>query len=199
MIFKRLKYYTRLADLSIYRWDMLHKENDLRWLIKTKEPTKVKVNKLHSLMMNRVYQELIYQFDSLNLPLLRKKAEIAVRIIDFVIETLKTQNIQTIENASVIMRGLLAAKNPNIDWLYNVNIAETREQKWLITDLAVKIKQYNEQQKRIESREPLTLEQQLAKLNLGFHLNVKKTSVLQFIAYQNERIEQIKQIGNGKG
>lgn len=199
MIFKRLKYYTRLADLSIYRWDMLHKEDDLRWLIKAKEPTKVKINGFDSLIMAKTYQELIYQFDSLNLPLLRKKAAIAVRIIDFVLETLNTQSIERIENASIIMRGLLVAKNPDSDWLFNVDISETKEQKWLITDLAVKIKQYNEQQKRIENKDPLTLEQQLAKLNLGFHLNVKKTSVLQFIAYQNERIEQLKQIGNGKG
>jgi len=198
MIFKRLKYYTRLADLSIYRWDMLHKENDLRWLIKTKEPTKAKVNKLHEIQLAKTYQELIYQFDSLNLPLLKKKAAIVVRIIDFLLESLNTKDIKKLENVSIIMRALMITNDPDVSWLYDVDLAETREQKWLITDLAVKIKQFNEQKEKEKNRERLTLEQQLAKLDLGFHLNVKKTSVLQFIAYQNEKIEKIKLLKNGQ-
>ena len=176
---------------------MLHKEKDLRWLIKSDDPTQIEVKIKESFQLQKVYQDLICQFDSLNLPLLEKKMEIVVRVIDFVLESLNIKSEERLEKVSIVMRGLLLSSDPDISWLYDVDMTETTDQKKLITELAISIERYNKRKKTEENKERITLEQQLARLNLGFHLDVKKVSVLQFIAYQNEAIKRPKLLRDG--
>ena len=144
----KIKYYKRLADISIYRWDMLHKEDNVRWLLKGDNSEK-DISIRDYRLLNRVYQNLLFQFDNLELPLLKKKCQIAIKVIDFILETIKgTSDVKILENASVIMRGLLATSDPNIDWLYDVKIAETADQRMVLTELAIAIKDYNAQKEK---------------------------------------------------
>ena len=92
------------------------------------------------------------------------------------------------------MRGLLATDDPDISWLYDVDIAETREQKFLLTDLAVRIKQYNLTKESEKGKEIISLEQKTSRLSnlLDFFIDIKNTSVLQYIALQEEATEKVK-------
>lgn len=92
------------------------------------------------------------------------------------------------------MRGLLATDDPDISWLYDVDIAETREQKFILTDLAVRILQYNKTKQTEKGKEHTSLEAKTSRLStiLGFFIDINKTSVLQYIALQDEANEKIK-------
>ena len=166
----------------------------MRWLIKADNPTDIKVNPYQRLVLNKLYYELVCQFDNLNLPLIKKKIAIAIRVIDFVLEADKMQSPERLRNASIIMRGLLATDDPDISWLYDVDIAETREQKFILTDLAVRILQYNKTKQTEKGKEHTSLEAKTSRLStiLGFFIDINKTSVLQYIALQDEANEKIK-------
>lgn len=189
----RLKYYKRLADISIYRWDMLHKEDNVRWLLKgdnsEKELSVVQYN-----ILNVAYKELLLQFKKLELPLLKKKCQIAIKVIDFILETIEgTTDIKILENAETIMMGLLITDNPDISWIHNVKIAETADQRMILTELAVAIQDFNSQKEKDKDRPKQTLEEQSARMSniLGFNIDVKTTNILQFIAFQKEANEKI--------
>lgn len=194
----KLKYYKRLADISIYRWDMLHKEDNVRWLLKgdnsEKDLSVVQYN-----ILNVAYKELLFQFDNLELPLLKKKCQIAIKVIDFVLESLNTEDIDTLEKASIIMRGLLTSNDPDISWLYSTNIAETADQRMILTELAVAIQDYNSQKEKEKDGPKLSLQDRAARISsiTGVKIDIKKDSVLDFIAYQKEANDKIK-LSNGR-
>ena len=177
---------------------MIHKDNDLRWLIKSDEPLEVKINDYTRLKLNRFYQEIILQFNNLKAPLVKKKIQIVIKVIDFVIKSLETKDIQRLENASIIMRGLLTTYDPDVSWLYDVDIAETPSQRETITELAVKIHDYNAQKEKEKSAEKTTLEKETARIcnTLGITIDTKIVDVRQFMAFKNEAIDKIK-LSNG--
>ena len=187
----KLKYYTRLSDLSIYRWDMCYKDNDLRWLICAKEPTEIDITPEQRSELTKIHYELLCQFENLNLPLMQKKIDIAVRVIDFIKASLNAKDNEKLLRAGVIMQALIATDDPDIDWLFKTDIAETREQKLIMTDLAVRIENYNKQKQKEENTIKQTLEYQTAVIAEslgGLLIDIKKTSVLQFFAYK-QRVE----------
>ena len=166
----------------------------MRWLINAENPTDIKINIIQSNNLQRIYNDLISQFQGLDLPLLRKKIDIAIKVIDFVLASDKTTDPERLRNASTIMRALIASPDPDMDWLYKVDIAETREQKFIITDLAIRIKNYNKTKKKEENKEVTSLEKKTSRLSniLGFYIDIKKTSVLQYLAFQDEAHEKVK-------
>jgi hypothetical protein len=65
--------------------------------------------------------------------------------------------------------------------------------------LLVEVKRYNEMRGNVSSVKKQTLQEQVAKMEtiLGVSIDVRKCSVLQFIAYQNETTQKIKNLSNG--
>lgn len=189
---KDFKYYKHLGEIPIYNWYMLHKDDSFNWLLigdKDEKLTRIQAKKL-----SNTYKSMLEQFDSINLPLLKKKAEIAIKVIDFVKESLNTTDLEVLKNASVIMRALLVTPDPDISWLHDVKIAENSEQRLILTDLAVAVKAYNQQKAKEDNREEIKLQDNAARLTniLGVVINVRECSVLEFMAFQKEANEKIK-------
>lgn len=167
-------------------------------MIRAKNPTSIEINEIQRLNLLRVYQDLVYQFDELDLPLMRKKAEIIVCVIDFVKEAIKIKDLDRINKASIIMRAIMISPDPEISWLYDVDIAETKDQKELIMNLAIRIKAFNEAKVVEGKKEVISIEEVASQLSMvvGFHINIKKTSVLQFDAYKKQAREKVKMMNN---
>lgn len=179
---------------------MLHNEDNVRWLLKgdnsEKDLSVVQYN-----ILNVAYKELLFQFDRLELPLLKKKCQIAIKVIDFILETIEgTTDIQILENAGIIMRGLLVTDDPDVDWLYNTKITETADQRMILTELAIAIKDYNGQKEKEAGTTKQTLHERAARISeiTGIKIDIKKDSVLDFIAFQKVANDKIK-LNNGRG
>lgn len=137
---------------------------------------------------------MLEQFDNINLPLVKKKAEIAIKVIDFVKESLKTTDIEVLENASLIMRALLTTPNPDISWLYDVKISENAGQRSILTELAIAVKVYNQEKEKETNREEIQLQDNAARISraTGIKINIREDSVLEFMAFQNDANEKIR-------
>jgi hypothetical protein len=149
------------------------------------------------IILSACYYELLLQFENLQLPLIELKRKLIVRIIDMVIEIVRTsKDVHKIEIASTVLRALMVTSDPDPEWLYKVDFTDQPSQKQLLSRLAVEIKRYNAGKKNMSSSTPVDIYEQAAQLEqlLGIQIDVMKCSVLKFMAYQKQAQKKIKLI-----
>ena len=168
---------------------MISNTNDLRYLLQLKSYSKLPY--MHKYLRRDLaynYSQLVKHFDITNSPIVRAKKQVLVRIIDIILDIVRTsKDVEKIGIASTILRALMIDPN-NEDFLWNVDFLETTDQKSMLTHLSIEIKKYNEKVKQQVNRKKQTLEQQIAKIEtgLGVHIDSRKCSVLQYLAYSKE-------------
>lgn len=188
----KARYYETLEDLPIYNWHRLHKDNDLKWLLRqpVRFMTPTTVHKL-----NVHYRDLNYQFEHLNLTVLKAKRDVIVNIIDLILDISKnSKDIEKIAKASTILQALIITPDPVMDWLFDVKFTETPNQKHLLTGIAVKIERYNKQKEQHQDN-PQSLNEKVVQIETLLHVNidVKTCSVALFAEYERQAVALIRQ------
>ncbi len=188
-----MKFYKSLDTLPIWNWYQIHKTGDFRYLLKTDYDKLPSIPNLLNIELAKTYQNLMYDFETINAPLLKQKRNIAVKIISLVIEIMtEGKDFSKIEKANTILSALLITDNPNIDWLYDVDFTDSAKQKDLLTHLAIEIKKYDVQKE--SKTEPQTLTDKTVKIEitLGIVIDIYTCSVLKYDSYERAAIEKIK-------
>jgi hypothetical protein len=195
MLTKNYSAFQTLGECPVWNWFRVTEEQDLRYLLRLKSYEKLpRFTKSRQDYLQAIYKELLLQFENLNSPVLKAKAKVMVRIIDLVLETVKTgKDPDKLKKASLIFRGLMLAQDPNLDWLYDVDFTDNISQKRLIPFLAVELKKLEERKAQGKGRKPVSLDKQLVRLEsvLGININRRKTSVAMFLEYQKEAVQKI--------
>ena len=100
----RYRFYTTLDDIPIYNWDKCNITNDVRYLLKLKDYSKLpNIHKYAHNDLIRNYSELVKQFDVSSSPVIKAKKKVMVRIIDIIIAVVQTsKDVEKIKKASKI-------------------------------------------------------------------------------------------------
>lgn len=191
-----MKYFKSLDSLPIWHWDKLVRTGLLKYLLKLDDyDIDVKITKPDSVILKRKYQSLIYDFETINAPLLEQKRNISIKIIDLITEVINSgMDIDKLQKAETVLLALLVADDPDITWLRKVNFTDNSIQKGLITKLVIEIKKYEEKKAQQKEYSEQTLNQKTVKIEsiLGIAIDIKTCSVLKYAAYENEAREKIK-------
>ena len=193
-----LKYYSRLDSLPVYNWEMLHVENNVRWLLHDFDS---KLTDTQTIMLQGAYRDLLGQFGILDLPLLKLRARLSARVIELMLEILNTsKDFDKIQKARDILIGIAVSDNPDASWL-TVDFTDTSKQKGMKTRIAVEIAKLNEKQEQLEDLPKVDIFEKASILMdaLGITIDVKVCSVLQFRAHQKTYQRKLKKIPNGNG
>ena len=171
------RYITDLNDYSIWRWDKLTKSDDWSYLCREgQKPCKLAPG---------VYQSLIFQFDSLNLTKLQERRDIVLQVIDLIIAIseldLKEEEIEAINE---VMQALVI--NPiaiPIDFMFK--LIKEPDIKIQLSYIKLAKKNYTDNDKKKKQQ---TLNERVAQCAkaMNTHLDVKKVSIVQLMAYENE-------------
>ncbi len=192
--------YQSLESCPIWNWQKTQSENDLRYLYKLKSYDKLpRWNNYRAMYLQAAYKKLLEQFTELNEPVLTAKRKVIARILELIIDIGKTaENLETIRNASVILRAMMITDDPNIEWLYDVDLTDKPTQKQKLSLLAVEIKKYHDNKKQSMDRPKVGLLEQTVRIEtlLGLKIDERTTSVLRFLQYQRQAIEKIKILSN---
>lgn len=192
------KSYKSLDDLPMWNWDKLIKGNklDLKYLLILDDYNdSLKINSNQRQTLKTDYNEIKYQFDKINLPLLLAKRDIIVKITELIIDIFKnSRDIEKMEKAAIILNGLMITDAPDFNWLFQVDFTETNEQKRFLTEIGIVINNYNKKIKRAKEGTQQTLIEKTVKIEslLGLRIDIKICSVSKYMAYENEAIEKIK-------
>lgn len=195
MVFKKIKYYKTLSYLPIWNWYKLNNTNDIKYLIKMDYEQDIKLHPLKLLQLKKVQNDLIYQFEKIEAPLLKRKHQIFLAALELLIDIAdNSEDYDNINKAIIVLNELMISSNPNTELLYEAKFAESSQQKGLITNLAVQIKALEFQSKN-KPEIKQTLEEKTARIEsgLGVNIDIKTCSVLQYLAYENEYKTKLKQ------
>ena len=178
-------YYTDLDELSIYNWSKLIETNDYKWICRPKRNPDYRAV--------GVYQMLLFQFDELNLDILEQKKQIMLQIIDLVIEISKDKNIkpEILDVVSILLQALIIdPQNADIDML--LKMLKNPDHKFKLSFIANEKKKL--QESAAKQSKPTTINERAATITkyLGAQIDIKKTSVKQFHAYENQMIKEYK-------
>lgn len=197
MQLSKFKYYKSLDTLPIWNWYKVHKTNDLKYmLIIDNYDEVVKLSSHKVKLLQTVYQDLLYSFETINAPLLEQKKKIVLRIIDLIIEIMSTGlDIGKVEKAGTILSAMLIMNDPNIDWLYKVDFTDSSKQKDFITKLAIEIKKYDEQKSQQKTFKEQSLYEKTSKIMsiLGVTIDIKTCPVILYQAHEAEAREKVTQ------
>ena len=200
-MFKKLRTYQTLDELPIWNWNMVDKKNDMRYLyILNNYSDLPKLTSIRRLVLLHSYRELILQFDNIKNPLLLAKKKVIGKILDVVRSiAAESRDIEKIEKAKIFLKALIITPDPDVSWLEKEKFTETARQKQLVSLLIVEVKKYISLKTNVGSKKKQTLQEQVAKIEtiLGVNIDVRRCSVSQFTAYQNETTEKVKALTNG--
>lgn len=192
----KLTYYETLAKLPVFLWYDMHRDEktvDLRPLI-ISGPSKLTAAQVREL--RNVYDRLLDEINAEPSNLVRAKARLAAQVIETIITVVTTaEEIETLDNANVILRALLVADDPRVEWLYSKDIFTTDDAKQALTFLVMEIKQYqdlkeyaNQGDKKAQDIHEKTVRMESV---LGFPIDVFTTSVLKFLEYERQVVKKI--------
>lgn len=197
-MFKKIPTYKTLDELPIWNYYMMGVKDDLRYLLKRDSYADLPQLKerLH-LQLAYTYHRLMEESELPESHLSKLKRQVILAINELVIEiATNSQDIEKIEQASILLRGLMIDSDPKIEWLH-VDWHETAKQKQLSARAEVAIKRYLEHKKDVDSAPDADIYEQAATIEavVGVKLDVKKCSVMEWMAYQ----KLIKKRANGRG
>ena len=180
------RYYTDLDDISVYNWYKLNETNDYKWLCRP--------NQRPDAAAVAVYQDLLYQFSSLNLDTLKERKDMVVQAISIVEKIIdeKDLDFRVLNGVSLLLRAfMIKPESANLDILRK--LLNSNDIKFRLSLL--------ERDKRIyestikEQKTPQNIFEKCAVISTalnGLAIDPKKISVSQFIAYEKTAIEQQK-------
>lgn len=192
----RYNYYLSLDTLPIYNWYKLHKQKDLKYLlILDNYDQKVKIRLLFRSELQKHLETLFYEFDELNLPVLRAKRDIIVRVLELFQDIfMNSKDIEKIEKAGTILSALMITDAPDMNWLFQIDFTETNDQKRFLTEIGIAINRFNKKSESKKDNPEQSLNEKKVKIEslLGVNIDTRKCSVMEFQAYEKEAIEKIK-------
>ena len=198
-MFKNYHTYTSPVTLPIWNWWQVDEKKDLRYLFILNDYSKLpKLNGYRKLQLAYHYKELLMQFDNIKSPLMEARNKILIRIIDIVLSLDNTMDPEHLQRCSTILRGLMISSDPDIGWIYkNMDMLERPDQKQLVTHLAIEINKYQEKKQKQSSKAKADIYEQLARIQaiLSINIDIRKCSVLEWMAYQKEALSKVN-IGN---
>lgn len=176
------RYYTDLNDVSVWRWDNLHKENDYIWICKG--------NYKPDSNAQGVYMSLIYQFDLLNLDNLKERTQIVLQVIDLITSIDESKiSIEELQLLNVFLRALMI--NPNE---INLDVV-SKVVKNTDVKIAISLLKVEQNKLKKESVNQISIYERVAQVSRilnGLSIDIKNTSIVQFIAYENEALKIIR-------
>lgn len=179
-------YYESLDDMTIWEWEQLHKNNDWTYLMKKGKP---------DYRAPAIYKDLLSQFEYLSAPVLRAKKKILLEVIDLVINIAEnSQDLEKLYNASRILNAIIIS-GEHSDWLFTVDFTETPEQRGMLTNIAVAIKNHERiKESRQSDDKPQSLNQKIVAMEqlLGVKIDPRVTSVLLFATYEKSALDKIR-------
>jgi hypothetical protein len=176
---------------------MVSNKNDTRYLlILDSYGSLPDVTAKQSAVLSQVYYDLLMQFENISLPLLEAKRNVIVKLIDLVIEIVKTSgDADRIELASTILRALMITDDPNPDWLYKVDFTNQASQKRMLSVVAMEINKYNQHREMVKgegNRDNILDSAAQLELILGISIDPYTCSVSKYLAYQRAGAKKIK-------
>ena len=187
------KYYKDLDTLPIWNWYKLHEKGDLKYLLididyNDKIRTTVKFYK----ELKQTYNQLIEQFDNLDISVLRAKARYQVKLMQLIKEIAKSStDPKKLDRAFNITLALLATDKPISDWLFKVDFTENQEQRSYLTDIALAINDYNTEVKKHDTKQSLIEKTVKIETVLNVQIDVKTCSVNKYKEYEKLTIEKM--------
>lgn len=178
-------YYRSLDELPIWNWDMVHKTNSYTYLCKSGEPDEEAED---------VFRDLSYTFDKLELPVLKAKRDVAVKVIDLIVDIMaNSKDPENLDNASMILSAI-AVSGAHSEWLYSIDFTETPNQKQMLSLLAMTVKKSEALQKNTEGFSQ-TLNEKIVSIErmLSVNIDPKTCSVNLFMEYEKQAIELARQ------
>lgn len=177
-------YYKSLDELPIWNWDMVHKEKDYSYICKKGKPDG---------RAQAMYKKLSYTFDKLDLPLLRAKRDIAVKVIGLLKDILaNSKDARKIDEAVTILSAV-AVSGEHSEWL-SYKFLETPDQKQLMSLLLMEVKRAEQLKKNFEGHAQ-TLSEKVVAIEriLNVTINPKECSVNLFMEYEKQAVETARQ------
>lgn len=187
--------YKDLDTLPIWNWFQFHKKNEWKYLLKLSDYSqKVSINSDLQRYLAVIYDDLICQFDELDLEVLRAKRDYQIQLYSFITEIAKNGNIftdfQEMDSAFKILLKLAQYDDPDAEWIFKLPIRKPELRRFL-TEVAKALVEY--QKLKSISKPEQDLLDKIVRINseLGVNIDEKTCSVKKFMAYQKAFIEQV--------
>jgi len=171
------RYITDLNNITAYAWDQLSQTNDYKWICqKGKEPDELAVG---------AYQYLLFQFNELNLSRLKERRDITLMVMDLVISI--SEGPMTVERLKILkplMQGMILAPT-EIPLGSLSKLLKDSDQRVQLSFIKLAVKKYKDSETP-EGKHKNIFERAAAcskELN-GTPIDVKKVSIVQFLAYE---------------
>ena len=131
-MFKKPSTYNSLDELPIWNYYMMGEKDDLRYLLRLDSYGDLpKMKDRLKMQLAYLYYQLMESSDLPESHLSKLKRQVILAINELVIDiATNSQDIEKIEKASILLRGLMIDSEPKIEWLH-VDWHETAKQKQL--------------------------------------------------------------------
>jgi len=188
-------YFKSLDTLPIWNWYQYHKHHDLKYFLCLKDFTQVVVlteDFKRVLYLN--YDDLISQFDELNLEVMIAKREYQVKLFDLITNIARNGNIFTdaeqMDAAFKILIKLASHEDPEMEWLYKLPLKNPELRRFL-PEIARALIEYRKLKDKPTPEQDLM--DKIVRINSELHVNIDEMtcSVRKFMAYQKQYIERI--------
>ena len=135
--------------------------------------------------LQRIYADMVAKYPKQRNRIIQAKKKVIELLIDLVLDITRNSNdVDKLRKASKVLRALMIDSSHE-KFLWDVNFTETPQQQSILTELSIAIKRYNTQVERVQNVPKRNLYEQTAHMEtvLGIKIDVKTTSVLQYLAY----------------
>jgi hypothetical protein len=181
--------------MPIWNWYQFHKKRDFKYFIKlTDYSQSVSLTHEQKYFINTLHEAMIYDFDDLNLDVLRAKRDYQIQLYSFITEIAKNGNIftdyQEMDSAFKILMKLAQYDDPEAEWIFKLPIRKPELRRFL-TEVARALVEYTKLRNKPEPEQDLM--DKIVKINaeLKVDINEKTCSVRKFMAYQKSYIESV--------
>ena len=182
----KYKIYRDLSELPIINWEAVQDSNDLRHLLIL--DSYVALPDIHKYLhrdLQRIYARMVERYPKQENRIIKYKKKVIELLIDLVLDITRNSNdVDKLCKASKVLRALMIDSSHE-KFLWDVDFTETPEQKSMLTELSIAVKKYNNQVERIKSAPKRNIYEQTTEMEtvLGIKIDIKTTSVLQYLAY----------------
>ena len=151
----------------------------------------------------KLYRDFINQMDIIKTPIVNSKNRLISAVMELVLDiSNNSKDVDKIAKASTMLRAIMITNNPTDNMVTGVGYVETPDQRRLQSLVLLGVRNYRSIRKSYNSGKKSGILDQKVNIEtiLNVSIDVKKCSVLEFMAYQKaaeERLRLTEKMTNG--